>query len=267
MVGKLIKHDIIDSRKAHLPVFGMILAGTILAISSLYMAKDPNNWLSFISSLVNFLIFGLIVAIMVMSFKASIYVLYTSIYKENAYRLFTLPVKTWQILLSKIVTALVWSFLVGLATLISVALIGGIAAEDIFIIFRGIGEVIPQIFNYITPSLIFAFVTDMGLKMLVSTMIILFAGSVGNSSLISKNRGIITFVIVLLTSSVYGRISALFGADFASVVSRYNLSAVISGSIRINFTEFMWVFAFDAIVIAFLVIGTLWFWNNKLEIN
>lgn len=267
MVGKLIKHDILDSRKAHLPVFGMILAGTVLAISSLYMAKDPNNLLSFVSSLVNLLIFGLVVAIMVMSFKASIYILYTSIYKENAYRLFTLPVKTWQILLSKIVTAVVWSFLVGLATLVSVGLIAGVASEDVFIIFRGMGELITQVFTYITPSLIFAFITDMSLKMLVSYMIILFAGSFGNSSFITKNRGIITFVIVLLTSSIYGRVSGLFGADFATVVSRYNLSAVMSGSIRINFTEFIWVYAFDGIVIASLVMATLWLWNNKLEIN
>ena len=267
MVGKLIKNDLKDSSKAYLPVLGMILVGTILALISLSFAGGHSQFAYFFSAIMNFVVFGLVIAVAVMSVRATIYVLYSSIYTKNAYRLFTLPVKPWQILVSKIVTSFLWSLLVSFVTMISIGFIVGYVSEDIFIIFKGFKELITQLRTMVTPSILAAFLVNGLLTSILSYTLILFAGSLSNSSMIRKNRGIVTFAIVLITMSLYGQVADAFGADIFTVLGRYDLNAFLVGTLHINFMEFFWVFLFIGIIIVMLVFGTLWLWDNKLEIT
>ena len=267
MVGKLIKNDLKDSSKAYLPVFVMIVVGTVLALLSLSFAGGHSQFAYFVSTLMDLVIFGLVIAVMVMSVRATIYVLYSSLYTKNAYRLFTLPVKPWQILVSKIVTSIIWSILVSILTLVSVGIIVGYVSEDFFIIFKGLNELITQLRMLVTPSILAAFLMDASLSTILGYVMILFAGAFTNTSFIRKNRGIITFITVLITASVYGRISDVFGANIFSVLERYDLNAFLVGTLHINFMEFFWVFAFVVLIIAALVAATLWLWDNKLEIT
>ena len=266
MVGKLIKYDLKDTSKAYLPVIGMILIGTVLALTSLSFAQGQSQLAFIFSTIMNFVIFGLVVGVVVMSVRATIYVLYGSIYTKNAYRLFTLPVKTWQIIVSKIMTSIIWSIVISILTFLSIGIIVGYVSEDFFIIFKGFGELMTQLSTMITPSLAMVFIIDSVLTSILGSMIILFAGSLSNSSLIRKNRGILTFVIVLITLSIYGQVASSFGADTMSVFARYNLNAFLVGNLNIQFMEFFWVFAFMGILIAGFTFATLWLWENKLEI-
>lgn len=267
MVGKLIKNDLKDSSKAYLPVFVMIVVGTVLALLSLSFAEAHSQFAYFITTFMDLVIFGLVIAIMVMSVRATIYVLYSSIYTKNAYRLFTLPVKPWKILVSKIVTSIIWSFLISLLTLASIGIIVGYVSEDFFIIFKGLDELITQLRTMVTPSILAAFLMDASLSTILAYVMILFAGAFTNTSFVRKNRGIITFITVLITASVYGRIADAFGANIFSVLGRYDLNAFFVGTLHINFMEFFWVFAFVVIVISGLIAATLWLWDNKLEIT
>lgn len=266
MVGKLIKHDFKDALKAHLPVLGMIALGTVLALISLSFVGSHNELVFFLSSIVNIVIFGLVIAVIVLTIRASIYILYTSIYKNNSYRLFTLPVSSWKIIVSKVVTLFLWSSIIFLATLLSVGIIVGYVTEDFFIIFRNLGEALRAAFDILTPKIIVAFLIDGFLQLMLGYSMVFFAGSIANSSFVRKNRSIVTFVVVLITSALIGRVSTLIGADFITVMSRYNLSSLMSGMMYFSFTDFIGVYLFDIIISISLFLGTLWLWENKLEV-
>ncbi|CAM3619427.1 hypothetical protein ERUR111494_03410 [Erysipelothrix urinaevulpis] len=267
MVGKLIKHDLIDSSRAYLPVFGLILLGTLISISLMIISQDPNSVLSLITSLLSIVLFGLMVAVTVMSIKASIYVLYTSLYKEKAYRLFTLPVKTWQILVSKIITSIIWNVLVSIGVLISMLIIVTSTGFNFFEILAGLGEGLKIFFENVQPGIYISFFFNVILDALMGSMVILFAGSLANSSFIRKNRGIVTFAIVLITMMVIGQLSGIFEANFFSVLSRFSYQGMLDGTTRIHIFDFFWVFMYQILLISAFVFGTLWLWENKLEVT
>lgn len=107
MLGKLIKHEFKATNKSFLLLFGATLALTLFSKLGMYLPFD-----NFITRMIIgvaavacvFCIFaGFIVAVIIM-----IYRFYNNMLKDEGYLTHTLPVKTWQHLISKLITDLVW---------------------------------------------------------------------------------------------------------------------------------------------------------------
>ncbi|HEY4537976.1 MAG TPA: hypothetical protein VIG45_05930 [Erysipelothrix sp.] len=264
MVGKLIKNGFKDSSQAYVPVFTLIAVSTVLALLNVWTVDELS--LRFISGILNLIIFGLIVAIGVLSYRANIYVLYTSIYKKNSYRLFTLPVKSWEILISKLVVAFVWSFLVGIATLFSIFIIISVVGADLGIIWELTKTSLEGLKIAFSNPATLILMADLLVRVLWGYALILFASSIAHSSWIHKNRGIMTFIIFLLTLVFLSKISALFGADMATYLATFDVVELIEGNLMIETGPMIWILFYEILVVVFLSIGTVWMWDHKLEI-
>ena len=119
MLGKLIKHEWIATRRILLPVTLTIILITL--VGCIFLGTDilrSENSLP----LVVLLIILYALSMIVLSLTSSIYLLvrfYRNLFSAEGYLMFTLPVKPVQLLNSKLIVACLWSFFSTLLTLAS----------------------------------------------------------------------------------------------------------------------------------------------------
>ncbi|MDE8252701.1 hypothetical protein PT191_01960 [Erysipelothrix rhusiopathiae] len=263
MVGKLFKNDLVDSYRAYAPVVGMMIAGCVLIILMIQLAI--NDRFGIFGTFLALALFALVVIVTVMSVRANIYVLYTSIYHKNGYRLFTLPVKTWQILVSKLLVAFFWSVIMGLLLILSLFIITFTTTGSLAIYGQAMQELSQYFTQYFESSVAFFAVIDNLLNFALSSLVILFAGAVAHSSYFQNNRGLVAVGIAVLIAIILGQIGAFVDTSFGSVLLRYDSYAFLQGG-SIPVGELALVVLYQILVCGFLAYGTLWFWNHKLEV-
>ena len=265
MVIKLVKREFAESKKAFIPVLGAILAGSLLfAIQIKLIENSSMGTASLVTNFVGIILFTLFVSVIVLSVRASLTILYSSMYGEGGYELFTLPVKGWQIIVAKVITLSFWSIL---STLVGI--IGGLL---ITLILTGSFDLITEAFREITYLFRDILTNENSLALLLSTFmaslkglaLIFLAGSIANSSLISKRRALMTFVIIIMVNFVIANVMSLTGINDTSVLSFYFESDIVNFDLDtgrlliLTFIDFLWIGIFT--------FGTIWFWENKLEI-
>jgi len=155
MLGKLLKYEIKATARLFLPMYVAILIFAI--INRIF---DPFNKLNTSSSLnlqtilsvvSSILYFALIVGILVMTLVIMIQRFYKSLLGNEGYLMFTLPVKTWEHIISKLLVAMMW-------TIISFVII-----VSSIVILIGINAVLAEL-----PRLINTFIDTFGYQMLLT---------------------------------------------------------------------------------------------------
>lgn len=283
MVGKLVKHDFLESRRKFVPVVGSIVALTLI-ILMLTRSEFSGGGASFIMSVSILLMFGLSIAAVVLSFMAYIDLLYTSMYNKNGYKLFTLPVKSWEIVASKIIVSFIWTIIISAVTIVSAYLFLLITMSG----FEG-WEYITSFFKYLTAQVDIRVFAVWTLNVIASTIfsisLFLFVGSIVGSSYVQNKRNFKMFVFYLITAIVVGNVigllnlnASIFEVSFSPELLE---SAIMSGFdplvdgwetimqfyVNVEGIQHMVYLALIRLCIGSLFIyGTIWFWNNKLEI-
>lgn len=117
MLGKLIKHETRATSRIFIPLYGALLMLTIF--TKLVMAIGAPDFFSEMatSSKVAEIILGisftlyfiLIVGISVMTLVMIIQRFYKNLFTDEGYLMFSLPVKTWELVLSKLLVGMIWS--------------------------------------------------------------------------------------------------------------------------------------------------------------
>ncbi|QIK69380.1 hypothetical protein G7062_03300 [Erysipelothrix sp. HDW6C] len=265
MVGKLIKNEIKENVSLYTPVFIMTLIGGVasilLGMRFRSMSSSSFNGGELFIGLAIMIIYTLLIASAVMTIRAMIIMLYHSLYKKNAYRVFTYPVSSTELLVSKVIGVTFWTivsslFIVGiyvgalLLTFNDFNIIGAfveIFSELRFILFESdsLMSSIILIANYVFSS--FATISY-----------ILLAGSIANSKYIRRGRGLYTFLIyfgITIVVSVIGNMIA------PTTISSYSMSRgfITDASLMLSLLRHV-LFA------TLSCVGTIWMWNNKLEI-
>ena len=191
MLAKLLKYDIRSVKRFGLPILLAVAAATVLGsaaiggiIGSAGGAAEGSIALSILRI---FLILAIIAVVLVLALavagvQIAVYVdFYRSLVSDEGYLTFTLPVKAWQILLSKLLNALIWSTIVGAAVMASVSVLFTVS------VLVGTGELIR--FNEIAYAL-GAFLEAMdtvplgAITMLLQLPILTFVGAVNSLLLI-----------------------------------------------------------------------------------
>lgn len=170
MLGKLLKNEIKATSRLFLPIYmAILLFGFINRfIDPFNMANAPGS-LSVQTILRTFsmlLYIGLIIGVLVMTFVIMIQRFYKNLLGDEGYLMFTLPVKTWQHIVSKLLTSMLWFILSFLTVISSVLIIANVPnlfgeiAKIISIIrdYLGVGGLI-LIPLYVIVSLFYAIVT------------------------------------------------------------------------------------------------------------
>ncbi|MGT2925876.1 ABC transporter permease [Streptococcus cuniculipharyngis] len=129
MFGKLVKYELKSVGKWYLGLYGLaflfsiILRLSIPDMEELNQAVNISQWVltTYLVSVIAIVV--LIVAIFLSTLFIIIRRFTQAIYGREGYLTMTLPVTTHQLLLSKVVTALIWCLLNGLIILVSAAVI------------------------------------------------------------------------------------------------------------------------------------------------
>lgn len=280
MVLKLIKHDFVESSRKFVPVIGMIVAVTAMII--IMFKSSISGWgAEVVVIAMSFMVFGLSIASFVLSVMGIIDLLYTSVYNKRGYQLFTMPVKSWEILLSKLALVFIWVGIISIVTILCAGFIFLMVFGNV-----GIWEYVTSFFNYIANSLdIRVYLVSM-LSNLVSTVysfaLFMFVGSVIHSSYVQNGRNYKMLIFYLIASVV---MSSMFGLLMTSdvAIDFFLQDALVLGEVidpllggweqlftlAVNVDVLqatLWFALLKALIAGLFAFGTLWFWKNKLEI-
>ena len=123
MLTKLLKYDFKSMFKLFLPLWGVLLV--VSAINRLFFGSpmDTDHVVGLVNSLMVLLYVLLIVAVMVVTTVIIIVRFYQGLLKDEGYLMFTIPVHPWQLITSKLLSALVISLLSSVMAMASVAII------------------------------------------------------------------------------------------------------------------------------------------------
>lgn len=127
MLGKLMKYEIKATARWFLPLYAAII---LIAVINRFLFADPlvveNPIFSFrgLMTSVSMLVYIiLIIGVVFITLVVCIIRFYKSLLGDEGYLMFTLPVQTWKHILSKLLIAMMWNFLSGLISLLSVLII------------------------------------------------------------------------------------------------------------------------------------------------
>ncbi len=130
MLAKLLKHEFKATARIFLPLYLILLIfGLINRIFNVFdifgdsISFNMQSTLSVISSIIYF---TLIVAIIVMTLVIMIQRFYKNLLGDEGYLMFTLPVKPWQHIVSKLIISMLWSGLSLIVIISSIAILIGI---------------------------------------------------------------------------------------------------------------------------------------------
>jgi len=120
MLGKLLKYEIKATARWFLPIYIVILLFAFInrlinpfqKVGDAYtVTVEGLSFLNFMRGISIFVYFALIVAVIAMTFIIIIQRFYKNLLGDEGYLMFTLPVKTWQHIISKLLTSVMWIIL------------------------------------------------------------------------------------------------------------------------------------------------------------
>ena len=116
MLKKLLKYEIRATARLFLPVFGAILLLAIL--NNIFF--NFNDIPDFAAVLTMMLYVILIIALFVLVYVVMIQRFYKNLLRDEGYLMFTLPVRTWQLIASKLIVSIMWLAICTFVTVLSV---------------------------------------------------------------------------------------------------------------------------------------------------
>lgn len=231
MLGKLMKYDFKSMFKVFIPLWLALLAVSV--INRFTAGINHNGMNSTVPAVVFLIIYAcLIVAVMVLAVALIIMRFYNGLLKDEGYLMFTLPVKPWQLVTSKCLTATVISILSLIAGMLSVLFI---AADGDF--FRTIAEGWRRFLPYwtsdmgVTVALVVLLMIFSVIKSVTQVYAALAVGHLANNHRIGWSVAAYIAISAVLSTvfmscaDLFGRISPhwYFNFDQCSSVGQFNL--------------------------------------------
>lgn len=147
MLAKLLKYDFKSMFKLFLPLWGALLV--VSAVNRLISGAglDAEQGLGLVNSIMVLLYILLIVAVLVVTTVIIIARFYQGLLKDEGYLMFTIPVHPWQLITSKLISAVVVSLLSGVVAVASVFIIASYGGmfQDLFWIWGQLMRVAPDV--------------------------------------------------------------------------------------------------------------------------
>lgn len=262
MLIKLLKHEIKATYRIFLLIFAVIL---FLTLANILGIQTENTYiLRFSMAAASIAILPIIVVYAVTILQRY----YNNLYGEEGYLMFTLPVKSWEIILSKYINALIWAILT--------VLVGGICgALLLFVFVHKIGT--PYTFFELVQICIGKF----DFKFLVTVPILLFFGiacfimkvyfviSLSNIAFIRK----FNILIAIIAYFILGKIESVIGNLFlknqvTDVLDAYSIYNLGWQNLMDFISKSSWIAIFiTTIFILVYFLGTSYITSHKLQVK
>ncbi len=278
MLRTLLKYDFKRTKRLALPILLATAGTTLLGSLALFfliklgssfdaMPEDSNLALASVFSMI--LLVGIMIVCLILIFTASqimkilIYVdFYKSTATDEAYLTFTLPVKSRDLLFSKLFVALTWTFAQTVATILSICIfvfVGGLAAEApefLKALLAMPGQIMELFFQetWLFTD-IFSIITVLVAYGINSTMLYLMAIFYG-SVLVRKYKVLAASGCVLAVRAVY-----------SIVINVVQYIYIFLSSVMMNFMVMSWIafLVLTGLTVLFFVL-TVRMMNQKLNL-
>ncbi|MCM1023586.1 MAG: hypothetical protein NC395_05960 [Prevotella sp.] len=147
MLGKLIKYDLLADWKRYAVLFAATL---LVSTTSKMIQQVPHSeFFAVLYDILGAVLMALLLAMGVLVIGFSLIRFYKNVLRDEAYLTHTLPVHTWQIIVSKLISTYIWS----LAALLIGGISMGIIEGDLFWIFGAVGEFSEFVDSFPDPAL------------------------------------------------------------------------------------------------------------------
>lgn len=232
MLTKLLKNEIKATGRIFLPLYGALLILTIVTKLALaFGAPDffsdnvaTNPFMEVVIGISFTLYFIAVVALSVMTLVMIIQRFYKNLFTDEGYLMFSLPVKTWELVLSKLLVGLMWSAVCTLMFVVSffILSLGSFSMMDLT---QGISAAYTDYFNTFGASLNIL-ILEIMIFVIVSTVasILMIYVSIAIGQLFNQHRIVASFGAYIVITIAIQIISSIMMAVFAIG----NLDTVIS---------------------------------------
>ena len=263
MLGKLLKYEIKSTARLFIPLYAVLLVFALLNkfLNPLQTMETSNSFSlqAMLQGLSLTAYFILVVATFVMTLIITIQRFYKNLLGDEGYLMFTLPVKTWQHITSKLLTAIMWYILSAVAVLTSIMILVGPRE-----FFEFLPEMLQGIRGFLGNAAIVIFPVFVLVQLIYGTLMIYDAIALGH--LFQKHKLLASFVMycvlygiaqVVLVITIFSLGNTIFAAMIHSVEP--------TGQQIISFIGMIGVVGGLMAAIHFFVINYLL--NNKLNLE
>lgn len=257
MFGKLMKYELKSLLKGLLPLYGAILAVALInAVMASFGIGNSIDGLPQVTAML--LYFGLCVAVAVVTFLVIIQRFYKGLLGQEGYLMFTLPVPTWQLTLSKLLGAVITTILSGIVGMLSILLLGSLNINwGMF--FRDFADIFP---HWTLDATLFVIELIVLMLVGVAAMILEIYVAMALGHLANKHRIAMSFVWFVVLQTV---LSFLTGLS-AMALSYWPFFPVFY--VNLSAHGMMWMMILPCLIeAAVFYFGTTWILKNKLNLE
>lgn len=269
MLAKLLKYDFKAMFKIFLPLWGVLLV--VSGINRLFSGAGLNaeQGLGLVNSLMVLLYVLLIMAVMVVTTVIIIARFYQGLLKDEGYLMFTIPVKPWQLVASKLISAVVISIISGVVALASVAIIA---------YFPEMGQVLAELWkmgmknvpNFL--PLVILLVVSLFVGIICSVSQVYASMALGH--LAGSHRvgfAVLAFIVLSVIWSTVGSVIGMFGyPDLTSTMISINeieVSVDVAGISNVLLTATVWGLILDVVRCVVHLIITNYILSRRLNLE
>lgn len=270
MLTKLLKYDFKSMLKIFLPLWGVLLV--VSAINRLFFGSpmDTNQVVGIANSLMVLLYVLLVMAVMVVTTVIIIVRFYQGLLKDEGYLMFTIPVHPWQVITSKLLSAMVISLLSSLVAVASVFIIAS---------FPGMFEVLGKAMEVLSQEmpnfslLVFLVVVSFFVGLICSISQVYAAMALGH--LASSHRvgfAVLAFIVLSMIWSTVGTIIGQLGyTDVTSSLVIYTSGTQptfnVSGFSDLLLVSTVWSIVLDLVRCVVHLVLTNYILSRKLNLE
>lgn len=257
MFGKLMKYELKSLLKGLLPLYGAILAVALInAVMASFGIGNSIDGLPQVTAIM--LYFGLCVAVAVVTFLVIIQRFYKGLLGQEGYLMFTLPVPTWQLTLSKLLGAVITTILSGIVGMLSILLLGSLEINwGMF--FRDFADIFP---HWTLDATLFVIELIVLMLVGVAAMILEIYVAMALGHLANKHRIAMSFVWFVVLQTV---LSFLTGLS-AMALSYWPFFPAFYANLSAH--GMMWMMILPCLIeAAVFYFGTTWILKNKLNLE
>lgn len=268
MLGKLLKYELKATSRVFIPLYIAILVVSI--VNGLSLNLEILN----IQGLATIVLMCLFISLFVITIVVTIQRFNKNLLKDEGYLMFTLPVSSKHLILSKYLTSLIWTFLSFIVALLSFTIIFTIATYGDFNYSYFINEFNLLFSNMLNLNILGQFLKII-LLMIISYTIFIFnvylALSVGQLPIFNRFRNVssfIGFLVINLLISYAQNIVSLFVNDASvNIEAIDNINYAINSVTSIVSKGLNIAIVINIIIILVLFFATTYILDKKLNLE
>lgn len=269
MTGKLMKYELRSMLRTFLPLWGAILVVALLNRCTLQI-ESLRDWLGGVPAILMMVLYVIaIIAIAIVALVFMIQRFYNGMLKDEGYLMFTLPVKTSQLIWAKCLSATILTFATSLVCFASVMIL--VVNNDLIRQLQELFSDITTVFYFNELEIPAGFIPQVFLMMLVLGVASITASilhaylAMAIGQLAGKHKAGISILAYILISMALSTISTSFMASNGFGLG--NLLENVHWLEDVSLTGGLWMFFGFSLLVTVLQIVIFYFPTNALLKN